>query len=252
VAGACGIDELQRSPGRNIMRTPQDILGQLPAGRVLDVATGSGGFIAFLLERLKGYTEIIGIDTSERAAAAFEAAFADKPNIRFETMDACHLEFDAESFDLVCVSNSLHHFDDPQAVLQQMVRVLRPGGRLLVCEMYRDGQTEAQMTHVHLHHWWGAVDSVNGLTHRETYLREELVGLVSALGLTEEAQCDLSDVSGDPKNPSIVEELNPVFERYLQRANGHPDLQRRGEALRQRMAEIGFHDATALVIVGRK
>lgn len=96
------------------------------------------------------------------------------------------------------------------------------------------------------------MDSVNGLTHRETYLREELVGLVSALGLTEEAQCDLSDVSGDPKSPSIVEKLNPVFERYLQRADGHPGLQRRGEALRQRMAEIGFHDATALVIVARK
>jgi ubiquinone/menaquinone biosynthesis C-methylase UbiE len=234
------------------MRTPQDILGQLPAGRVLDVATGNGAFIHFLLERLKGYTEIIGIDTSERAAAAFEAAFADKPDIRFRSMDGCHLEFDAESFDLVCISNSLHHFDDPRAVLHQMVQVLRPQGHLLVCEMYRDGQTEAQMTHVHLHHWWGAVDRVNGLTHHETYLREELVGLVSALGLKEEAQYDLSDVSVDPKSPSILEELNPVFERYMQRADGHPDLQRRGEELRQRVAEIGFHSATAWVSVARK
>lgn len=234
------------------MRTPQDMLGQLPAGRVLDVATGSGGFIHFLLERLKGYTEIIGIDTNERAAAAFAAAFADKPNIRFRSMDACHLEFDAASFDLVCVSNSLHHFDDPRAVLQQMVRVLRPGGHLLVCEMYRDGQTEAQMTHVHLHHWWGAVDSVNGLTHRETYLREELVALVSGLGLKDAAQDDLSNLGDDPKRPSIREELEPVFERYLQRADGHPHLQRRGEELRQRVAEIGFHDATALVIAARK
>jgi ubiquinone/menaquinone biosynthesis C-methylase UbiE len=234
------------------MRTPEDILGQLPAGRVLDVATGSGAFIHFLLERLKGYTEIIGIDTSERVAAAFEAAFADKPKIRFRSMDGCHLEFEAESFDLVCISNSLHHFDDPRAVLHQMVRVLRPGGHLLVCEMYRDGQTEAQMTHVHLHHWWAAVDRVNGLTHHETFRREELVGLVSALGLKEEAQYDLSDVSVDPKGPSILEELNPVFERYMQRADGHPDLQRRGEELRQRMAEIGFHSATAWLSVARK
>jgi SAM-dependent methyltransferase len=234
------------------MRTPQDMLGHLPAGRVLDVATGSGGFIHFLLDRLKGYTEIVGIDTSERTAAAFDEAFADKPKIRFRSMDACHLEFDAESFDLVCVSNSLHHFDDPQAVLQQMVRVLRPGGHLLVCEMYRDGQTEAQMTHVHLHHWWGAVDSVNGLTHRETYLRGELVALVSGLGLKDEVQEELSDLSADPKSPSIVEELDPVFERYLERARGHPDLQRRGEALRRRMAEIGFHSATALLILARK
>ncbi|CAG0956770.1 demethylmenaquinone methyltransferase / 2-methoxy-6-polyprenyl-1,4-benzoquinol methylase [Anaerolineales bacterium] len=234
------------------MPTPQDILGHLPADRVLDVATGSGGFIHFLLEGLKGYTEIIGVDNNERAQAAFEEAFKDKPNIRFRVMDAHHLNFDSDSFGLVCISNSLHHFDDPQAVLSQMERVLRPGGYLLVSEMYRDGQTETQMTHVHLHHWWAAVDTVNGVTHYETYRRDELVGLVSALGLKEVAQYDLSDLSEDPKNPEISAELNPVFEQYIQRAEGHPNLQARGEALRQRVAEIGFHSATTLVVIGRK
>jgi SAM-dependent methyltransferase len=234
------------------MPTPQDILGQLSAGRVLDVATGSGGFIYFLLEGLKDYTEIIGVDIKESAAAAFEEAFKDKPNIRFQMMDAAHLDFESESFDLVCISNSLHHLDDPQAVLCQMERALRPGGHLLVSEMYCDGQTETQMTHVHLHHWWGAVDTVNGVTHHETYRRDELVGLVSGLGLKETALYDLSDTSEDPKNPEISEELNPVFERYIQRAEGHPDLQARGEELRQRVAEIGFHSASTLVIIGRK
>ena len=234
------------------MPTPQDILANIPAGRVLDVATGGGGFIHFLLEGLKDYTEIIGVDNNERAQAAFEEAFKDKPNIRFQMMDAAHLDFDSDSFDLVCISNSLHHFDDPQAVLRQMERVLRPGGHLLVSEMYRDGQTETQMTHVHLHHWWAAVDTVNGVTHHETYRRDELVGLVSGLGLKEMALYDLSDLNEDPKNPEISAELNPVFERYIQRAEGHPDLQSRGEELRQRVAEIGFHSASTLVMVGKK
>ncbi|MBI5950544.1 MAG: class I SAM-dependent methyltransferase [Chloroflexi bacterium] len=234
------------------MPTSQDILGHLPAGRVLDVATGSGGFIHFLLEGLKDYTEIIGVDNKERAAAAFEKAFEEKPNIHFQLMDANHLDFDSDSFDLVCISNSLHHFDDPQAVLSQMERVLRPGGYLLVSEMYCDGQTETQMTHVHLHHWWGAVDTVSGVTHHETYRRDELVGLVSGLALKDVAQYDLTDTSDDPRNPEISAELNPVFEQYIQRAEGHPDLQARGEELRQRVAEIGFHSATTLVIIGRK
>jgi SAM-dependent methyltransferase len=234
------------------MLTPQDILANIPSGRILDVATGGGGFIHFLLEGLKGYTEIIGIDTKERAAAAFEETFKDKPNIRFQLMDANHLDFVSDSFDLVCVSNSLHHFDDPQAVLGQMMRVLRPGGHLLVSEMYCDGQTETQMTHVHLHHWWGTVDIVNWVTHHETYRRDELVGLVSDLGLKDVAQYDLSDLSDDPHNPEIVEELNPVFEQYIQRAEGHPDLQSRGAELRQRVTEIGFHSASTLVIVGKK
>jgi ubiquinone/menaquinone biosynthesis C-methylase UbiE len=234
------------------MPTPQEILANIPASRVLDVATGGGGFIHFLLEGLKDYTEIIGVDNNERAQAAFEEAFKDKPNIRFQWMDAHHLDFDSDSFDLVCISNSLHHFDDPQSVLSQMERILRPGGHLLVSEMYRDGQTETQMTHVHLHHWWAAVDTVNGVTHRETYRRDELVGLVSALGLKDVAQYDMSDLSEDPKSPEISAELNPVFERYIGRAEGHPDLQSRGEALRQRVAEIGFHSATKLVVIGRK
>jgi SAM-dependent methyltransferase len=234
------------------MPTPQDILGHLPAGRVLDVATGGGGFIHFLLEGLKGYTEIIGVDNNKRAQAAFEEAFKDKPNIRFQAMDASRLDFDSDSFDLVCISNSLHHFDDPQAVLRQMERVLRLGGYLLVSEMYCDGQTETQMTHVHLHHWWGAVDTVNGVAHHETYRREELIGLVSGLGLKDVVLYDLSDTSDDSHDPEIAEELNPVFKQYIQRAEGHPDLQARGEELRQRVAEIGFHSATTLVVIGRK
>jgi hypothetical protein len=72
------------------------------------------------------------------------------------------------------------------------------------------------------------------------------------LGLEEMAQYDLSDLSDDPHSPEIVEELNPVFERYIQRAEGHPDLQARGEALRQRVAEVGFHSASTLVVIGRK
>jgi ubiquinone/menaquinone biosynthesis C-methylase UbiE len=234
------------------MPTPQDILANIPAGRVLDVATGGGGFIHFLLEGLKDYTEIIGVDNNERAAAAFDEAFKDRQNIHFQTMDAVRLDFDSASFDLVCISNSLHHFDDPLAVLHQMERVLRPGGHLLVSEMYCGGQTETQMTHVHLHHWWAAVDTVNGVTHHQTYRREQLVELVSGLGLKETALYDLSDTNDDPRNPEISAELNPVFDRYIQRAEGHPDLQARGEELRKRVAKIGFHSASTLVIVAKK
>ena len=233
------------------MIQPKDILGQLPAGRVLDIATGGGGFIHFLLDGLADYTEIIGVDNNDRAAAAFAKAFTENPKIHFQTMDAHHLDFDDASFDLVCISNSLHHLD-PEPVLRQMKRILRPGGHLLVAEMYRNGQTETQLTHVLLHHWWAAVDRVNGVVHRETYPRQELVEMVTRLGLGNVATYDLCDLSENPHDPAILEELNPVFERYIQRAEGHPDLQARGEALRKRVAQIGFHSATTLVVMGEK
>jgi SAM-dependent methyltransferase len=233
------------------MTTPKDILGEIHGGHVLDVATGAGGFVRFLLEGLKDYDEIIGMDTNDRYKAVFEDAFKDKTNIRFQAMDARQMDFPDDSFDLVCIANSLHHLD-PEAVLRQMRRVLRPGGTMLIAEMYRDGQTETQMTHVHLHHWWGAVDTVNGVEHRETYQRGELVEMANRLELSEMRTFDLSDLSDDPKNPDILAELNPVFDRYIQRADGHPDLQAHGEALRKRVQEIGFHSATTFVALGKK
>jgi len=133
-----------------------------------------------------------------------------------------------------------------------MERVLRPGGHLLVAEMYRDGQTETQMTHVHLHHWWAAVDMVNGSIHRETYRRQELVEMATGLGLEALVLYDLAGTDENPKNPEILADLDPVFERYLQRAEGHPELQARGVELRQRVKEIGFHSATTLLALGRK
>ena len=234
------------------MLTPKDILGQISGGRVLDVATGTGGFIHFLLEGLKDYTEILGIDANERAAAAFAEGFKDKPGIRFEAGDALQLNYPDASFDLVCISNSLHHFDQPQVVLRHMERVLRPGGHLIMAEMYRDGQTDTQMTHVHLHHWWAAVDRSAGIVHNETYTRAKLIELVSALELSDLALYDLSGTDENPKAPEILAELTPVFDRYIQRAEGRPDLQARGDELRTRVAEIGFHGATTLVMVGMK
>jgi SAM-dependent methyltransferase len=92
---------------------PKRVLGDISGGRVLDVATGTGGFVRFLLDGLRDHAEIVGIDTNAERAAAFSAAYGDTPDIRFEQMDAHHLGFLDHSFDTVCISNSLHHFADP-------------------------------------------------------------------------------------------------------------------------------------------
>ncbi len=246
------------TPEGSTMNEPHDILGSISGGRVLDVATGSGGFIHFLLAGLKDFSEIIGIDTNERNAEAFAKAFGDKPNIHFRAMDAAHLDFEESSFDMVCVSNSLHHFagaksaDGASSVLAQMNRILRPGGWFLISEMYRDNQTETQMTHVLLHHWWAAVDTVNGIPHHETYRRQELVDMAENLKLIDIRKFDLCDLDGDPKNPELAAELEPGLARYMERAAGHPELQSRGEELKRRLRDIGFHSASTLVILGKK
>ena len=229
----------------------KDYICHISGGKVLDIATGSGGFIHFLLEGLQDYEEIIGIDTKEGLETVFAEQFGDRP-VRNRQMDAARMEFADGSFDTVCIANSLHHMPDLSGTLSEMLRVLKPGGYLIVSEMYCNNQTETQMTHVHLHHWWGAVDQTRGIFHAETFRRAEIVELVAGLGLVEMRMEDLSDLSENPHNPEMMAQLKPVIDRYIQRAEGHPELQALGEELRQRLEEVGFDGATSLLVIGRK
>lgn len=236
------------------MHTFEQVFAPISAGRILDVATGTGGFIQALMETLHSYTEIIGIDTSERYAAAFAEAFAEKP-VRFMNMDAAHLDFSDEHFDMVCVANSLHHLEKPEAVLAEMLRVLRPGGWFVISEMYRDEQSEAQLTHVLMHDWWGAVDTAGGVTHRETYPRQAIVEIAQSVGLARWDFYDIAYLDEDPHAPEVVQHLNGVIDRYVQRAEGLPGqeaLQQRGEELRLRVQAHGFHGATSLLALGKR
>ncbi len=231
---------------------PRRLLGAVSGGRVLDVATGTGGFVRVLLDGLRDHAEIVGIDTNGDRAAAFAAAFADAPRVRFARMDAHGLAFPDASFDTVCVSNSLHHFADPVPVLAEMLRVLRPGGHLVINEMYRDGQSEPQMTHVELHHWWAAVNRLSGEIHRDTYERAQIVEIVEGLGLSDVRFLDLDDPAEDAHDPEAVADLEATIDRYVVLAGGHPGLQARGEMLRARLREIGVRGATQLLVVGRR
>ena len=231
---------------------PKAVLGDVSGGRVLDVATGTGSFVRFLLDGLRDHAEIVGIDANAERAAAFSEAFADRPDVRFVEMDAHRLVFPDGSFDTVCVSNSLHHFTDPAPVLAEMLRVLRPGGHVVVNEMCRDGQSETQTTHVLLHHWWAAVNRLHDEVHRETYERARIVEIVEDLGLSDLRLLDLADPDEDPHDPETTAELEAAIDRYVALADGQPELQARGEALRTRLREVGVCGATQIVAIGRR
>lgn len=231
---------------------PRLVLGAIDGGRVLDVATGTGSFVEFLLDGLRSCEEIVGIDANAERAAAFEQGLAGRRGVRFEAMDAHALAFPDASFDTVCISNSLHHFEDPAPVLAEMLRVVRPGGHVVVNEMYRDGQSASQLTHVLLHHWWAAVGRATGEVHRETYERAAIVEIVAGLGLADLRLHDLEDPAEDPHDPATIAELDAAIDRFMERAAGLPELLARGAELRTRLHEVGATSATQLVVVGRR
>jgi SAM-dependent methyltransferase len=105
----------------------------IPAPLVLDVATGTGRLPRALLRHTAFDGRIIGLDLSRRMlreAVRRTAQFADR--LTFVWQDARNLPFDDGTFDAVTCLEALEFTPDPRAVLAELVRVLRPGGVLLV------------------------------------------------------------------------------------------------------------------------
>jgi SAM-dependent methyltransferase len=105
----------------------------LPRGdeRALDVGTGAGALALALAPLVR---EVVGIDrVAELLEQARERA-APLSNVTFVEGDAERLPFDDFSFDLAATLRTLHHVPRPEVVIAELVRVTRPGGRLLVVD----------------------------------------------------------------------------------------------------------------------
>ena len=236
-----------------------DVLRQalqgISGGNVLDVATGEGHFIEVLAEALRDWDHITGIDQRDRRPDGGGRVF-DRKGVQFVQMDAANLSFGDGSFDTVSASNSLHHLADHRRCLSEMMRVLRPGGCVIVREMFRDGdQTEAQQTHIHLHHWLAGIHTAQGLTHKETFTRQELVDLVGELGLLGMVFYDYRHPGLDPGKGKAFERVEETIDGFIKQAADLPgaaELVRRGEEVRNWLHAHGTDRATELVVVGMK
>jgi len=103
--------------------------------RVLDVGCGTGYLLRRLAARLPEAGELAGIDA---APAMIETArkLADDSRIRFATATAERLPFPQETFDLVVTTTSFDHWADQRAGLAECFRVLVPGGRLVLIDLF--------------------------------------------------------------------------------------------------------------------
>lgn len=230
------------------MQTLEELVGEIKADRILDVATGRGDFLHFLQENLAQFGTAVGIDV-KRFEDWSKNGF-DPDRIHFLEMNAMDLKFEKDSFDLVSISNSLHHMENPVKVLSEMKRVLKPKGTFLFYEMYTDGQSPAQQTHTLLHQWWGKIDTAGGVYHHSPYKKRELTSLLKETGIAYWSYLDEADLSGDPFNPELINDLNRIIDDY-QKKTKDATLINEGEQLRDRVRSIGFHSASQLFAIGR-
>ncbi len=108
-------------------------------GRVLDVGCGPG-HVPLLLVALDPTVEVVGVDLSREMLRIAEEHRAVSPHggrVSFRLGDAKALPFPDASFDAVMSNTILHHVPDPVPFLRECGRVLRPGGALLVRDLFR-------------------------------------------------------------------------------------------------------------------
>jgi ubiquinone/menaquinone biosynthesis C-methylase UbiE len=121
-----------------------DLAAHLPAGsRLLDVGTGPG-YLLVHLAAARPDLELWGLDFSRamiRRAPPQPDAAAAQTAPRWLVADACRLPFAAGVFDHLVATFSFHIWPCPVAGLQELLRVLAPGGRAWVYELRREASS---------------------------------------------------------------------------------------------------------------
>lgn len=141
------------------------LFGEMPSGparKILDVGCGTGQFTP----ALSRWGRVVGVDLSSQAFR-LHPGNADQELILVRG-DAQRLPFQQHSFDLVWASSILEHLKDDRLALQEIQRVLKPGGRVVI--------------NVPAHHFlWGHNDEI--AHHLRRYTRDEITALCRACGL---------------------------------------------------------------------
>ena len=100
----------------------------LPGERVLDLAAGTGTSSQPFAD---AGAEVVPCDFS---LGMLQVGKGNRPHLPFTAGDGTRLPFADDTFDAVTISFGLRNIVDPAAGLREMLRVTRPGGRLVVCE----------------------------------------------------------------------------------------------------------------------
>lgn len=228
-------------------------LQNLNGGRILDVATGYGYFLRFLVDAFAGFTEAIGIDISENDIKIARRECGDR--FLLEIMDAENINYPDGYFDTVAICHSLHHMASVSAVVLEMKRVLKPGGLFIVCEVFQSPEDERENSQRHLHHWWAAVDRAQGRTHNVTFTKPEILQIIDQLGLTNTKIFEYLEVYEDNKRQEILRSMIRKCEdivKMLREGDGTEELIRQGRDLITRFTRLGFVNESDLYILGRR
>ena len=103
-----------------------------PGQKILDVGTGTGILIPFLLKAVGKTGNVTAIDYAEEMVQLCKAKYASFPNVSILVQHVEKLSFNSGSFDAITCFGLFPHLENKEEALRQMNRVLRKEGRLII------------------------------------------------------------------------------------------------------------------------
>jgi ubiquinone/menaquinone biosynthesis C-methylase UbiE len=158
-----------------------DAFGSAAAGTILDVACSPGIVIAALAKRAR---EVVAFDLTPEMLKKAEqrCTRAGLTNVKFRQGSAADLPFADAAFDGVVTRLAVHHFSEPRHVFNEMFRVLRAGGTLVVADVVssEDAEEAAALQN--------AIEMLRDPSHVRMLPSSELLSALEAAGFAIEAQ----------------------------------------------------------------
>lgn len=142
---------------------------------VLDVATGPGFVALAFAGRVRTVTGV-DITPAMLKRAEEERLRRQLVNVSFQAGDVESLDFEGGRFDVVTCGSAFHHFPQPERVLREMIRVLRPGGMLAISDITTSEDALQAARH-------NRIENLRDPSHTRSLPVSELVALGKRCGL---------------------------------------------------------------------
>jgi len=233
------------------------LLNQFEHAKILDVGTGTGNFINLITSCYKTYDSIVGIDTTEGVLNLARQNF-DDDRIVFRKINGNKTDYPNDYFDVVCLSNSLHHLEDVKKLFTEMKRIVKTDGIILVAEMTSNGLTKKQMSHLKIHHFAAKTDRLRGDTHNETYSENQIKNVLEQdTKLTIEKSWILKVLGSNDEEdiPDRFKWFEDTVSRLINRIPEHlqtEELKQEGQNVVEYIKEHGFDTCPTLIVVMKK
>lgn len=230
------------------------IFSKIQAADILDIACGQGEFIGWIKHFLPDFEYLLAVDNNENILQRARDNFASDQQIDFSLMDAYNLTVEDNSFDLITLSNSLHHFRDHHKLFAEINRVLRPDGCLLINEMVADQLSLAQKSHKKIHHFAAKLDRLKGQYHANTYQQSAIINLLKLAKFTLHSTVEYSFPLSKETAAKQVKSLHHTLEQHLKKFETRDDfakLEIEADEIKQWMQNHSFAPARSILVLAK-